>query len=570
MLITKFHQQFLCQPLFYIWLSFIIFTSNARADGKPNIVFIIADDIGWTDWRAYNPRGKIPSPHIDQLAREGIRFTDAHTTSALCAPSRYSLITGNYPWRGLKPGGSWLWFTNPQILPGQQTIADLLNNAGYRTGIIGKLHIGADFVWNGMAVDFSQPMKIGPKEWGFDYSFVTITGHQGPPYAFFENNRIVGDPSNVLQLLKGSDHGAPIPTTGPGLPEWNSKQVSYRLLEKAIKFIQDSDEQPFYLHYSTVGAHSPWTPPEKLFGDPVAGKTGLSAHADMVYEVDVVLGKILTTLKNTGKLDNTIIVLTSDNGGSNVDAPLGHNANLGLKGEKSFIFEGGHRVPLIVRWPGHVPANTVSKQLIGNHDMVATFADIANVQYADNQVLDSISFLPVLLQQQSEEKDLRESLLIDSGLGRDATSEREPNWQEIQHSNANSEFWFQQVKRWIFTKGVAATSPLLGRPDTISDPPTTNEYWKINIKKGVKSGSNGMAHAVREGPWKLVLDIENDAPAALYNLDDDLAEQQNLINDRKQQARIESMEKTYRVIRASKRSVPYSGNRDIDTSTETL
>ena len=164
------------------------------ASPPPNFLVILSDDVGWGDFQCYNPNGKIPTPNIDRLARGGMRFTDAHTPAALCAPTRYTMVTGNYPWRGTKPNGTWGYSETPQFLAGQKTIGHILQAAGYRTAMFGKTHFGGVFEKSSDGrPDFTKPMKVGHRQWGFDYSYVLLGGHQAPPYMFFENNRVAGD-----------------------------------------------------------------------------------------------------------------------------------------------------------------------------------------------------------------------------------------------------------------------------------------------------------------------------------------------------------------------------------------
>jgi arylsulfatase A-like enzyme len=517
------------------------FAAFALAASPPNLVFIMADDVGWGDFQCYNPQSKVPTPNIDRLARQGMRFTDAHTPAALCAPTRYAVATGNYTWRGRAPGGTWGWNQTPQFLPGQKTIGHLLQAAGYRTALFGKLHYGGEFEKDAAGKpDFTRPMKTGPIQWGFDYSCVLLGGHQAPPYLFFENNRVLGDATKVTQLPAGPLHGGIVPRDGPGLPDWDSSKVGETLVAKALAFIDDSRGKPFYIHLSTDGAHSPYTPPDTLRGTPVRGVTKVSPKTDMVGEVDVVVGKLAEALEQRGLIENTVIVVTSDNGGIPTpgDRAAGHDAVGGLRGAKSYIWEGGHRVPFVVQWKGRIPAGTVRNQVIGTHDFVPTFVELAGGRREADQMLDSVSLVPVLLGKRGDDQPVRTTLLIQSSPGRDAFTESNPDI------------------------GAAAPTPTKGKKKaakkmTAQDREAAlNQAWNKAAAKGVTSGSDGMAHALREGPWKLVLDIANDKPAALYNLADDLAEQKNLIADPAQAARVQRMEKLYREIRASKRSTP--------------
>jgi arylsulfatase A-like enzyme len=502
-----------------------------NAAPRPNILFIMGDDIGWGDFQCYNPQGKVPSPNIDRLAREGMRFTDAHTPAALCAPTRYAVATGNYTWRGRLAGGTWGWNAAPGFLPGQKTVGHLLQGAGYRTGLFGKLHFGGEFesLPNGRP-DFAKPMKTGPIQWGFSYSYVLLGGHQGPPYMFFENNRVVGDAEKVTQLQAGPLNGGVVPVPGPGLPDWDSSKVGQTLVEKVIAFIDQEKEKPFYVHLSTDGAHGPYTPPDALLGTAVKGVSKMTPKTDMVFEVDVVTGKLFEALEKRGLLENTLIIVSSDNGGipTPKDREFGHDAVGCLRGAKSYIWEGGHRVPFVAYWKGHVPAGAVRNQLVATHDIVPTFVELAGGKFATDQMLDSVSLVPVLFGKRGDDQPVRQTLLLQSSPGRDAFIETEPALRKLE-----------------------ASAPRRTQQERQA---AVNKAWNEIAKKGAKSGSDGMAHALREGPWKLVFNIQHDKPVALYNLADDLAEKNNLFAHPAQADRVARMEKLYREIRASKRS----------------
>ena len=504
---------------------------------RPNIIFLMADDLGWGDFQCYNPKGKVPTPNLDRLARDGIRFTDAHTPAALCAPTRYAVATGNYTWRGRLPGGTWGWNQAPQFLHGQKTVGHLLQEAGYRTGLFGKLHYGGVFENNDAGKpDFTRPIKIGPREWGFTYSYVLLGGHQAPPYCFIEDNRVAGDGAKVTQLAAGPLNGGVIPVDGPGLPDWDSRKVGEKLIEKAVAFMDADKDKPFYIHLSTDGAHGPYTPPDNILGTPVKGVTKMSAKTDMAHEFDVVVGKTVEALAKRGLLEKTLIIATSDNGGIPADRDkFGHDAVGGLRGSKSYIWEGGHRVPFLAMWKGRVPAGAVRNQIIGTLDIVPTFVELAGGTFSADQMLDSVSLAPVLLGKRGDDQPVRETLLMQSSPGRDAFTEG-----------------IDKEGRSMAEKPKAA-----GRKLTPADrQKAKNKAFNQIAKIGAKSGSDGIAHALREGPWKLVFDIEHDKAVALYNLADDLTEQKNLIGDETQKERIARMDKLYREIRSSKRSTP--------------
>lgn len=504
---------------------------------RPNIVYLMADDLGPGDFQCYFAKGKVPTPNVDKLAREGMRFTDAHTPAALCAPTRYAVATGNYTWRGPLPGGTWAWNQGSAFKPGQKTVGHLLSEAGYRTGLFGKLHFGGEFEKNAEGkADFTKPMKTGPKEWGFTYSYVLLGGHQSPPYCFFENNVVDGDGAKVTQLKAGPLNGGAITADGPGLPDWDSRKVGEKLIAKALAFIDTDKDKPFYIHLSTDGAHGPYTPPDSIMGTPVKGVTKGSDKMDMAHEFDVVVGKFVEALEKRGLLEKTLIVISSDNGGIPADREkFGHDAVGGLRGSKSYIWEGGHRVAFVAMWKGHIPAGEVRNQVIGTFDIVPTFVELAGGRFSEDQMLDSVSLAPVLLGKRGDDKPVRETLLIQSSPGRDALTE----------GIADQE---QELIRQAKAAGKKITPAERQKAH--------NRVFNQLAKKGERSGSDGMAHALREGPWKLVFDIEHDAPAALYNLADDLTEQKNLIADDAQKERISRMEKIYRDIRSSKRSTP--------------
>jgi len=480
--------------------------SGTTGPGRPNILVILTDDIGWGDFRCYNPQSKIPSPNLDRLAKEGMCFTNAHTPAALCAPTRYSMVTGNYPWRGRNASGTWGFNVPCHLRFNQKTVAALLQTAGYRTAMFGKAGFGGFYdLKDGKVRGHGEP--LAPIRWGFDYSYLIPRGHQAPPRAFFENGVLVGEP------LKGATASY-----------WDFSRVGECLAEKAIAFLDrhlaqckaEGRDSPFFMHFCTDGAHGPYVPGESLMGTPLKGVTKMTDHTDMVYETDILLGKLMEALEKRDLLGNTLVVFTSDNGGLPFEREFGHDAVGGLRGRKSYIFEGGHRVPFVARWGDgtphgwKVPPGTIRRQVIGAHDVVATALD------PEDQALDSVSLVPVLLGRQDDSQPVRRNLLVQSSPGRDA-------FDDGGFSNADVKMSASEEAR---------------------------------KKKGKQGGRpRGMAHALIEGDWKLVIDSA-DKPAALYDLDADLAEQTNLIDQPAQADRVKRMYAAYREIRSSRRSVP--------------
>ncbi|MDR0610284.1 MAG: sulfatase-like hydrolase/transferase [Planctomycetaceae bacterium] len=497
----------------------------------PNVLLILADDIGYGDFSCYNPQGHIRTLELDRLAATGIRFTNAHSPAALCSPTRYAILTGNYPWRGRNPDGTWTYVGPTQFLPGQKTIGHFLQQAGYRTAMFGKAGIGTTYerMISADVPDFNSKLSEGPIQWGFDYSYIIPRGHQIGPYVYYENNILVGEPSKIT-MLEQEDHWGR--TKGFGIADWDSSAIGQTLTEKATAFIDkhlkqnriEGKERPFLIHFCSDGAHAPYTPPQTLFGHQLAGATGMSARTDMVLEIDILLRQFVKILKERNLYNNTVIIVTSDNGGLTLNdrKHFGHDAVGGLRGQKGSVWEGGHRVPLIIHWGDDTDAGsvikpgTVTRQLVGLHDIVATLSEIAGIEPGEDQSLDSVSLLPVLLGKQDETIPIRDNLLIQSQYGYD-------------------------------------TLPL-GIPKEFQDKPF-REYADFLTQKAHNEGFEGIGHAVITNRWKLILGLK-DQPEFLVDLNEDLYERTNQISDTTQQQRINEYLSIYQTIRKSKRSIP--------------
>jgi arylsulfatase A len=367
---------------------------------QPNVLVFLMDDMGYGDCRAYNPDSKVPLPNIERLAAEGMRFTDAHSPSAVCAPTRYSVLTGNYPWRGREPNGTWMFHRPSQILNNQRTVGHLMQAADYDTGFIGKVHLGGQvslkstgkplktWKYDFRDIDFAAGYRKGPFAQGFHYAYSLPQGIQGPPYIAYENGRLVGDPA-ALRIWPVGKHGdSEILTEGFGSPDWDSSQVGPTLTEKALAFLDKPRDKPFFLYYASQSCHVPHTPPREF------RKTG-DPHLDILIEADATLGKLLERVRGS----NTLVIFTSDNGGLSRGKPGaprgGHNSNAPLRGSKAQVWEGGHRVPFIAHWPSEILAGS-SDALIGLQDLYATLLDLTDQPFDPKQGLDSVSFLPQL------------------------------------------------------------------------------------------------------------------------------------------------------------------------------
>ncbi len=408
-------------------LSFLLLTASAAlaAEQPPNVVLIFADDLGYGDLGCYGAT-KVQTPNLDRLAAEGRRFTDAHAVSAVCTPSRYALLTGQYPLRA--NGGRGVWGPAPVTAPllvdtERLTIADVLKLSGYDTAVIGKWHLGFKAGSN----NWQEPLRPGPQDLGFDYYFGMPVVNSAPPYVYVENDRVVGgDADDPLVHLgpraKGATPITPIPPEAAQRSPnafggakrahelFNDYQVGTTFAKKSVEWITQHKDKPFFLYLATTNIHHPFTPAKRFQGTSQCGLYG-----DSIHELDWIVGEILACLDDHALSDNTLVIFTSDNGGmfnhgGQAAFQAGHRINGELLGFKFGVWEGGHRVPLIVRWPGKVKAGTTSNQLLGNVDMLATFAAVTGQKLDQAQQADSVNMLPALVG--DPEQQLRDHLIL--------------------------------------------------------------------------------------------------------------------------------------------------------------
>ncbi|MBM3891346.1 MAG: arylsulfatase, partial [Verrucomicrobia bacterium] len=347
---------------------------------KPNIIYILCDDLGYGDLKCLNPDGKIPTPHADRLAAGGMRFTDAHSGSSVCTPTRYGIITGRYSWRS-KLQSFVLGGLSPRLIePGRLTVAMLLKQHGYHTAVIGKWHLGMDWVKKEGKevtelsieppeqvhnVDYSKPTTNGPNSVGFDYYFGISASLDMVPYTFIENDHVTALPSEerALPMMHGREGGKT--RLGPAAPGFTGYEVLPTLTRKAVEYIAQraadaKNGKPFFLYFPLNAPHTPILPTKEW-----QGKSGLNPYADFVMQTDATLGAVMKALDQHGLAKNTLVIFTSDNGCSpqaKFDELLakGHNPSHVFRGTKADIFDGGHRVPFIVRWPAKVKAGGAS------------------------------------------------------------------------------------------------------------------------------------------------------------------------------------------------------------------
>lgn len=375
-------------------LPFLILSIFASGQ-KPNIIYILTDDLGYGDVSAYNSNSKIFTPSIDALSKEGMLFTDAHSNSSVCTPTRYGILTGQYAWRtSLKNGVLWS-YDKPLITPDQLTVAQLLKNKGYQTACIGKWHLGLDWAKqsNG-AIDFTKPINGGPTQLGFDYFFGITASLDIPPYVYINGNIVTATRIDSVKEQGGQGFWR----AGPIGNDFKHQDVLDTFVSKSIQYIESASKKkdPFFLYLALASPHTPILPSNSHLG-----KTGTNAYGDFVAMTDEKVGQILQYLKDKNLDKNTMIVFTSDNGCSPTAnfkelREKGHDPSGGFRGTKADVYEGGHRIPFIVKWPGVVKANSISSATICLTDFMATCSDILGMQLQNSVTQDSYSLLPLL------------------------------------------------------------------------------------------------------------------------------------------------------------------------------
>lgn len=454
---------------------------------QPNVVIIYADDMGFGDLHANNPDGKIPTPNLDALAARGMRFTDGHSSSGICTPSRFALLTGQHHWRRFH--GITVSFSDTVFKPDDFTLAKMFKSKGYSTAAVGKWHLG----WNWAALrkegaprptkqeparpenyDWTRPIPDGPLVQGFDYYFGDGTINFAP-YCWVENDRVVEAPTVMMdtKLFKKIPEGNWEFRGGPMVDGWDPYKVLPTLTDKAVAWIEkQKQDKPFFLYFAWPSPHAPIIPNDEYRGKSEAGPFG-----DFVFESDAMAGRIFQALENGGFTENTLVVFTADNGPEKYAykrlEKYDHWSSGPLRGLKRDMWEGGHRVPFVISWPGRIAPGSMSDETVSQVDLAATFASMIGYDLPADQAIDSYNLLP-LVKGKKYETPLREAT--------------------VQNTKAN---------RYTLRQG---------------------DWVLVDAKSGEHSKSPGWFNEQR-GYSK------ETTPGLLFNLKDDLAQHKNLYND---------------------------------------
>ena len=430
----------------------VFFSGTAEGKEKlPNILFILVDDLGYGDVACYNPESGIPTPNLDRLAREGIRFTDAHSPSTVCTPTRYSILTGRMAFRtGMR--GVFAGAGGPCLIEEDRlTLPEMLRNKGYTTACIGKWHVGMTFfdkdgnviknqgLEGVKQIDYSKSIPDGPVNRGFDRFFGTACCPTTDwLYAYIVNNRIPVPPDKLLDRSKLPDHPYGLDCRqGMVAPDFKHEEVDLVFLDKSREFltehVKNHPGKPFFLYHAMQAVHLPSFPAVKF-----KGKTSAGPHGDFIFEMDYIVGELLHTIDSLGVAGNTLVMFASDNGPEvlsvlNMRKTYGHDGARPWRGVKRDQWEGGHRTPFIVRWPGKIKPNTASNQLLSLTDIMATCAELTGVKLPGDAAEDSYSMLPAFLGTQGSEPIRQYMLEQTISL---AMSIREGKWKYLDHKGS--------------------------------------------------------------------------------------------------------------------------------------
>jgi arylsulfatase A len=394
----------------------------AAPQRPPNIVYVLADDLGWGDLACYNPDSAVPTPYATRFAEQGVRFTDMHSPSSVCTPTRYGILTGRYCWRSRLKQGVLQGYSPSLIEPGRLTVPAMLRQRGYYTAGVGKWHLG---LGDREKTDYTQPLRPGPIDKGFDYYFGIPSSLDFEPYLYFENDRVVEQPTATTPGAAQPPRGV-FWRAGAIAPHFEFPAVLPTLTDKAVNIIHDRGrhpQQPFFLYLALSAPHTPWVPVQPFIGRSKAGLYG-----DFVAQVDDTLGRVLRAIEEAGAAGNTLVIFTSDNGAHwtpDDKAAWPHRANANWRGMKADIFDAGHRIPFLARWPGHIKPRGVSNQLGCLTDLMGTLAGVVDFKLPEGAGEDSYNLLPALLGR--ARPPVRKAIVHHSNAG--MFSIRSQNWK---------------------------------------------------------------------------------------------------------------------------------------------
>jgi len=421
----------------------------AQAGRRPNVVFILADDLGYGDPGCYCGQSKVPTPAMDRLASQGIRFTDAHTPSAVCTPTRYGILTGRYCWRSSMKKGVLNGYSKPLIEIDRLTVASLFQRHGYATGCVGKWHLGLDWATKAggdakaETVEWNEPIPHGPQSLGFDYSYIIPASLDMDPYCWLQNGRTVEAATSYTPGSKRRwDGGGGFWRAGPMAPSFDFYGVLPTVTAKSIDFVKhQTADKPFFLYVALTAPHTPWMPMQEF-----RGKSQVDWYGDFVAQVDDAIGRIVRAIDDAGLGGETLVIATSDNGSHWPVAQIekfDYRANGPWRGQKSDIHEAGHRVPFICRWPGRIKPGTRSDQTVCLTDLLATSSALLGESLPAGAGPDSYNILPAMLDPELK-APIREATVHHSGNGLFAI--RQGDWKLIESLGSGGFTSPQEVK----------------------------------------------------------------------------------------------------------------------------
>jgi arylsulfatase A len=490
--------------------------AHAFSQQKPNIIIVLADDMGYGDVSAYNPGSKIPTPNIDRLASEGMKFTDGHCSSAVCTPTRYSLLTGRYHWRTRLQQGVLGGFSLPLIAPERLTVAGLLGGQGYHSACIGKWHLGmkwplkdgtvADDEGNFHTpfqdvsrVDYTAPIRSGPVDSGFDHFHGISASLDMFPYVWIHDRL----PTEIATETKAFHR------PGPAGRDFEAIDVQSGITTRTVEYIGEraadaKNGKPFFAYVPLASPHTPIVPTPEF-----QGKSGINPYADFILQIDRDMGLILDALEKHGLAENTLVIFTADNGCSPAaEIPelhaAGHHPSHIYRGHKADLYEGGIRVPFLVRWPAKIKAGSVSHQLVGQFDFLATFAEIVGARIPASAGEDSVSFLAALLGK--DEGPIRTSLISQSFNGSFAI--RDGQWKLCLSPGSGG--WSHPRPGSADTIGL----PPFQLYDLASDPGENTNLYAEHPER-VQQMKAMLEHAIARGRSTPGPDLANDVPIKL-------------------------------------------------------